>query len=108
MFTQYATGSLSSLWRSSSWQPRFCKSSKREKRERSYELLIHKTIITRVPGMFVSEELDKQLRGSGASSVLNMLDNSMPWAYAHVGTELRVDTKMSPFLKPNADCSMLP
>ncbi|CAA2938936.1 phospholipase A1-Ibeta2, chloroplastic-like [Olea europaea var. sylvestris] len=60
-------------------------------------------IITRVPGMFVSEELDKQLRGSGASAVLNVLDNSMPWAYAHVGTELKVDTKMSPFLKPNAD-----
>ncbi len=27
----------------------------------------------------------------------------MPWAYAHVGTELRVDTRMSPFLKPDAD-----
>lgn len=28
-----------------------------------------------------------------------------PWAYSHVGTELRVDTKMSPYLKPNADVS---
>ncbi|KAK4349632.1 hypothetical protein RND71_032387 [Anisodus tanguticus] len=61
-------------------------------------------LITRVPGMFVSEELDKKLRESGlVSGVLNVLDKSMPWAYAHVGTELRVDTRMSPFLKPNAD-----
>lgn len=60
-------------------------------------------VITRVPGMFVSEELDKKLRESAAAGVLNVLDNNMPWAYSHVGTELRVDTKMSPFLKPNAD-----
>lgn len=60
-------------------------------------------VITRVPGMFVSEELDRKLRESHAAGVLNMLDNNMPWAYAHVGTELRVDTKNSPFLKPNAD-----
>ncbi|XP_055819699.1 phospholipase A1-Ibeta2, chloroplastic-like [Solanum dulcamara] len=61
-------------------------------------------VITRVPGMFVSEELDKKLRESGfVSGVLNVLDKSMPWAYAHVGTELRVDTRMSPFLKPDAD-----
>ncbi|KAG9154305.1 hypothetical protein Leryth_000758 [Lithospermum erythrorhizon] len=62
-------------------------------------------VITRVPGMFVSEELDKKLRSSPATEkLLNMLDN-MPWAYSHVGSELRVDTKMSPFLKPNADVS---
>lgn len=60
-------------------------------------------VITRVPGMFVSEELDKKLRESGAARVLDMLDCRMPWAYSHVGTEFRVDTKMSPFLKPNAD-----
>ncbi|KAH0641480.1 hypothetical protein KY289_032454 [Solanum tuberosum] len=61
-------------------------------------------VITRVPGMFVSEELDKKLRESGfVSGMLNVLDKSMPWAYAHVGTELRVDTRMSPFLKPDAD-----
>ncbi|GAB2274211.1 hypothetical protein Dimus_008978 [Dionaea muscipula] len=64
-------------------------------------------VITRVPGMFVSEELDQKLRGSGQSShmagVLDVLDNNMPWAYTHVGTELKVDTKMSPYLKPNAD-----
>ncbi|GFZ15367.1 alpha/beta-Hydrolases superfamily protein [Actinidia rufa] len=60
-------------------------------------------VITRVPGMFVSEDLDRTLRNSSAARVLNVLDNTMPWAYWHVGTELRVDTKMSPFLKPNAD-----
>ncbi|KAD4179024.1 hypothetical protein R6Q59_010841 [Mikania micrantha] len=63
-------------------------------------------IITRVPGMFVSEELDKKLRESkSANKLLDMLDNNMPWAYTHAGTELRVDTKNSPYLKPNADVS---
>nr|XP_043631400.1 phospholipase A1-Ibeta2, chloroplastic-like [Erigeron canadensis] len=63
-------------------------------------------IITRVPGMFVSEELDKKLRQTkGAQKVLDILDNNMPWAYAHAGKELRVDTKKSPFLKPDADVS---
>ncbi|KAL2548049.1 Phospholipase A1-Ibeta2 [Forsythia ovata] len=62
-------------------------------------------VITRVPGMFVSEELDKKLRDSNATQLLNVLDNTMPWAYAHVGSELRVDTKMSPYLKANADIS---
>ncbi|KAK6157931.1 LOW QUALITY PROTEIN: hypothetical protein DH2020_005245 [Rehmannia glutinosa] len=56
-------------------------------------------VVTRVPGMFVSEELDKKLRETRAGKLLN----AMPWAYTHVGTELKVDTKMSPFLKPNAD-----
>ncbi|XP_051115082.1 phospholipase A1-Ibeta2, chloroplastic [Andrographis paniculata] len=61
-------------------------------------------VITRVPGMLVSEDLDRKLREiDGAGKVLDALDNSMPWAYAHVGTELRLDTKMSPFLRPDAD-----
>ncbi|KAJ8526725.1 hypothetical protein K7X08_029202 [Anisodus acutangulus] len=60
-------------------------------------------VITKVPGMFVSEAIDKKLRETGAAGVLNLLDNSMPWAYSHVGTELRVDTTKSPFLKPDAD-----
>ncbi|KAI3791033.1 hypothetical protein L2E82_04576 [Cichorium intybus] len=65
-----------------------------------------KDIITRVPGMFVSEELDKKLRQSkNTNTVLNILDNTMPWAYAHAGTELRVDTRNSPYLKPDADVS---
>ncbi|KAA8522181.1 hypothetical protein F0562_012854 [Nyssa sinensis] len=60
-------------------------------------------VITRVPGMFVNENIDKKLRNTKITGVLNMLDNNMPWAYSHVGTELRVDTKMSPYLKPDAD-----
>ncbi|CAN4127687.1 unnamed protein product [Withania somnifera] len=60
-------------------------------------------VITRVPGMFVSEAIDKKLRETGAAGVLNLLDNSLPWAYSHVGTELCVDTTKSPFLKPDAD-----
>ncbi|MCL7036985.1 hypothetical protein MKW94_020602 [Papaver nudicaule] len=62
-------------------------------------------MITRVPGMFVNESLDHKLREEvkASTSVLNILDNNMPWAYAHVGSELRLDSKMSPYLKPNAD-----
>ncbi|KAK9102827.1 hypothetical protein Sjap_020081 [Stephania japonica] len=61
-------------------------------------------MVTRVPGMFVSEMLDEKLRREvKANGLLDVLDNNMPWAYSHVGKELRVDSKMSPFLKPNAD-----
>ena len=60
-------------------------------------------VITRVPGMFVSEELGQKLRNSKVAGVFDMLDKNMPLAYSHVGAELRVDTRMSPFLKPNAD-----
>ncbi|KAK7386271.1 hypothetical protein VNO78_26388 [Psophocarpus tetragonolobus] len=55
-------------------------------------------VITRVPGMLVSEELERKLRSSMVGGVLDMLDE-----YSHMGTELRVDTKMSPYLKPDAD-----
>ncbi|OAY56811.2 phospholipase A1-Ibeta2, chloroplastic [Manihot esculenta] len=44
-------------------------------------------VITKVPGLPMVEELNDDL----------------PLAYSHVGIELRVDTKMSPYLKPNAD-----
>ncbi|KAK9142854.1 hypothetical protein Syun_012254 [Stephania yunnanensis] len=61
-------------------------------------------MVTKVPGMFVSEMLDEKLRREAkANGLLDVLDNNMPWAYSHVGKELRVDSKMSPFLKPNAD-----
>ncbi|CAN0908393.1 Phospholipase A1-Ibeta2, chloroplastic [Linum grandiflorum] len=45
-------------------------------------------VITKVPGLPMVEELE---------------DENHPLAYSHVGTELRVDTRMSPYLKPNAD-----
>jgi hypothetical protein len=54
-------------------------------------------VITRVPGIFVSEEFEQRLRNFKAVS------ENTPLAYSHVGVELRVDTKMSPFLKPDAD-----
>ncbi|GLT65699.1 hypothetical protein SLA2020_381130 [Shorea laevis] len=60
-------------------------------------------VITRVPGTFVSDELDQKLRTSKVGGMLDMLDRNMPLAYSHVGEELRVDTKMSPYLKPDAD-----
>lgn len=59
-------------------------------------------LITRVPGMFVSDELEQKMRNTKIGGILNVFDK-MPSAYSHVGTELRVDTKHSPYLKPNAD-----
>ncbi|KAL6008444.1 hypothetical protein ACLOJK_033954 [Asimina triloba] len=46
-------------------------------------------VITRVPGVPVVGE--------------SHVREDLPWAYSHVGTELRVDSRMSPYLKPNAD-----
>ncbi|XP_015963634.1 phospholipase A1-Ibeta2, chloroplastic [Arachis duranensis] len=61
-------------------------------------------VITRVPGIFVSEEVEEKIRNSKVGGgVMNMLEENTPLAYSHVGTELRVDTKMSPYLKPDAD-----
>ncbi|XP_027360899.1 phospholipase A1-Ibeta2, chloroplastic-like [Abrus precatorius] len=57
-------------------------------------------VITRVPGIFVSEELEQKIRNS---KMMDMLEENTPLAYSHVGTELRVHTKMSPYLKPDAD-----
>jgi len=56
-------------------------------------------VITRVPGMLVSEDVEKKLRSSKVGGVLNMVVDE----YSHMGTELRVETKMSPYLKPDAD-----
>ncbi|KAF9617502.1 hypothetical protein IFM89_036706 [Coptis chinensis] len=53
--------------------------------------------------MFVNETLDEKLRASKAAGFLQMLDDNVPWAYSHVGSELKIDSKMSPYLKPNAD-----
>ncbi|KAB2632397.1 phospholipase A1-Ibeta2 [Pyrus ussuriensis x Pyrus communis] len=61
-------------------------------------------VITRVPGIFVGEGvLEEKLKNAKAGGFIDMIDRNMPLAYSHVGTELRVDTKMSPYLKPNAD-----
>lgn len=60
-------------------------------------------VITRVPGMFVNETLEEKWRTLKASGILQVLDEKVPWSYSHVGSELRVDSKMSPYLKPNPD-----
>ncbi|KAM1925424.1 hypothetical protein ACFX13_032702 [Malus domestica] len=61
-------------------------------------------VITRVPGIFVGEGvLEEKLKNAKAGGLIDMIDRNMPLAYTHVGTELRVDTKMSPYLKPDAD-----
>ncbi|GMH22798.1 hypothetical protein Nepgr_024641 [Nepenthes gracilis] len=74
-----------------------------EKNVKVLRIVNAQDVITRVPGMFVSEDIDRKLRRTCVAEVLDVLDNIMPWAYAHAGTELTVDTKMSPYLKPNAD-----
>ncbi|KAL9433895.1 hypothetical protein AB3S75_028687 [Citrus x aurantiifolia] len=57
-------------------------------------------LITRVPGNFIGEDVANE----NIKKMLNVINNKeSEWAYSHVGTELRVDTKMSPYLKPNAD-----
>lgn len=50
-------------------------------------------LITRVPGMLI-EGLEEKLRDTRIEGT---------WDYSHVGTELRVDSRMSPYLKPGAD-----
>lgn len=53
-------------------------------------------VITRVPGILVSQEMEEQLSNSKVGNMLML-------GYSHVGSELRVDTKNSPYLKPDAD-----
>ncbi|CAL0331708.1 unnamed protein product [Lupinus luteus] len=60
-------------------------------------------VITRVPGIFVSEELEQKIKNSKVNGMVDMLEENTPLGYSHVGTELRVNTKMSPYLKPDAD-----
>ncbi|PPR97220.1 hypothetical protein GOBAR_AA23450 [Gossypium barbadense] len=61
-------------------------------------------------GVFIDEGFkqdpdkpEEEQRNESFARVFNMLENYNPWAYSHVGTELKVDTKMSPYLKPNVD-----
>ncbi|MBA0689588.1 hypothetical protein Goari_007311 [Gossypium aridum] len=82
-----------------------------EKNVKVLRIVNNQDLITRVPGIFIGEgsnqqqqeDLQKKQRTDGFGKVFNMIDNNNPWAYSHVGTELRVDTKMSPYLKPDAD-----
>ncbi|TYJ06398.1 hypothetical protein E1A91_A12G231000v1, partial [Gossypium mustelinum] len=81
-----------------------------EKKVKVLRIVNNQDLITRVPGIFIGEgsnqqqeDLQKNQRNDGFGKVFDMIDNNNPWAYSHVGTEFRVDTKMSPYLKPNAD-----
>ncbi|CAI8589112.1 unnamed protein product [Vicia faba] len=61
-------------------------------------------VITRVPGIFLSEELEEKIKNSKVvSGMVDILEENTPLGYSHVGTELRVNTRMSPYLKPDAD-----
>ncbi|KAL1194635.1 Phospholipase A1-Ibeta2 [Cardamine amara subsp. amara] len=64
-------------------------------------------VVTKVPGIFSDNDNNKQgqNRNNGRSpgGIMEMVERNNPWAYSHVGAELRVDMKMSPYLKPNAD-----
>jgi len=62
-------------------------------------------VVTKVPGIFADNDKQGQSRNNGRSpgGIMEMVERNNPWAYSHVGAELRVDMKMSPYLKPNAD-----
>ncbi|KAK8614090.1 hypothetical protein V6N13_122465 [Hibiscus sabdariffa] len=68
-----------------------------EKNVKVLRIVNNQDLITKVPGVFIGEGSDSEQQGK------RVLENNNPWAYSHVGTELLVDTKMSPYLKLNAD-----
>ncbi|KAJ0236747.1 Phospholipase A1-Ibeta2 [Hirschfeldia incana] len=59
-------------------------------------------VVTKVPGIFSDKDNSTNKQGQ-QSRIMEMVERNNPWAYSHVGAELRVDMKMSPYLKPNAD-----
>ncbi|GMJ11005.1 phospholipase A I beta 2, DAD1-Like Lipase 1 [Hibiscus trionum] len=64
-----------------------------EKNVKVLRIVNNQDLITKVPSLpneFIGEGSEQQEK-----------DNS--WTYSHVETELRIDHKMSPYLKPNAD-----
>ncbi|XP_022753935.1 phospholipase A1-Ibeta2, chloroplastic-like [Durio zibethinus] len=84
-----------------------------EKNVKVLRIVNNQDLITRVPGVVIGEGSEQQQQqqqdqqekqgNESFARVFNMLENNNPWAYSHVGTELRVDTKLSPYLKPNAN-----
>ncbi|GLJ29532.1 hypothetical protein SUGI_0582300 [Cryptomeria japonica] len=53
-------------------------------------------VITKVPGVVLNQDWSRK------SWIFRYLERN-GWAYRHVGTELRVSNKNSPYLKPDAD-----
>ncbi|VVA93381.1 unnamed protein product [Arabis nemorensis] len=64
-------------------------------------------LVTKVPGIFSdnnnNQGQNRNNNGKSQRGIMEMVERNNPWAYSHVGAELRVDMKMSPYLKPNAD-----
>ena len=51
-------------------------------------------VVPKSPGFVFNEQLPP--------AVMKMAEG-LPWSYSHVGVELALDHKNSPFLNPNAD-----
>ncbi|XP_071939021.1 phospholipase A1-Igamma2, chloroplastic-like isoform X2 [Coffea arabica] len=51
-------------------------------------------LVPKSPGIFFNEKVP---------AMVMKLAQGLPWSYSHVGVELALDHKNSPFLKPNAD-----
>ncbi|KAK1291512.1 hypothetical protein QJS10_CPB17g01879 [Acorus calamus] len=51
--------------------------------------------VPKVPGVLVNERVNEALR--------KLVDRLLPWSYCHVGVELALDHKKSPFLKETSD-----
>ncbi|GMJ04849.1 phospholipase A I beta 2, DAD1-Like Lipase 1 [Hibiscus trionum] len=81
-----------------------------EKNIKVLRIVNDQDLITKVPGAFIGEgtkqhrgQQEERKNGSFARLLDMVVGDKNPWAYTHVGTELKVDTKMSPYLKPDAD-----
>lgn len=55
-------------------------------------------MVTRVPGLLPREDIQQWFDGGWQERLLEKVDG-----YVHVGRELRVDSRMSPVLRPDAD-----
>jgi Lipase (class 3) len=55
-------------------------------------------MVTRVPGLLPREDIQQQFEGGWQEKLLEKIEG-----YVHVGRELRVDSRMSPVLRPDAD-----
>lgn len=62
-------------------------------------------LVTRVPGVFANEVLDHRAHHDGTvvKRLLETFVGKVNWTYTHVGSELRVDSRQSPYLRDDAD-----